>query len=166
MTLIGHCTAPALNLSKKFSSDRIANCRSNRQVVRYDLPLPISKEVLPLTADWTDLCRDIVESKLEHVRALEVAKYQVLHIKQAERWLQHLEVRKELNTKMNVYPKTIVDYAELMERDPDPWFTGKYNWYLMGGNVAALEDQQKSFIVRSFGDRHQFLGKFQIYSKN
>lgn len=41
----------------------------------------------------------------------------------------------------NVHLRIVGECASAMERDPDPHFTGEYDWYSTGSNLAIVDDK-------------------------
>lgn len=150
-----------MNLSKNFKGD-LFDYRERSQPFQYDYPIPISKETIPITQNWVDLGTNVVKVFKGYQSNLESDRFGAINKKQAEQWSKHLKDREMYNEKLNVYPASFLKLAESMEENPDPYFSGSYNWYLCGGNVATLEgtEEEESMIVRSFGENHQYLGKF------
>lgn len=66
--------------------------------------------------------------------------------------------------KKNIYPYIAIQFAELLEQNPDPYFNSKYDWYYTGGNLCSIKNDNfyssnESYIFHVIGSNLNKLGK-------
>ncbi|KAK9304854.1 hypothetical protein QLX08_003922 [Tetragonisca angustula] len=47
-------------------------------------------------------------------------------------------------------PKYVADMAQIIDKDPDPYFEGVYNWYYTGGSVDCVQLHNKNILLFPF----------------
>ncbi|XP_038222046.1 uncharacterized protein LOC119839699 [Zerene cesonia] len=92
-------------------------------------------------ADKTDPVSDYMKKKRDWKKCLTTARSSAL-IRRANEKLE------KLNEDVVRCPKFIVTIANLLEKDPEPYFNFRYNWYYAGsGNLHLISYDGKDYIL-------------------
>ncbi|XP_063708474.1 uncharacterized protein LOC134837090 [Culicoides brevitarsis] len=163
-----HNLYPGLNLSKFFESS-IESTRDGPFPYFLDYPQPLSDACIPLTREWKDIGSDIVERSSGYFKELNFVKEKMMCNKKLCRlWNVRLKQR-GLSTNgdgpFNIYPVELLEYAKLLELNPEPEFIGGYNWYLTGGSLSVVRNNDKNYIVRPFGEELNHLEIIPVNKK-
>lgn len=59
-----------------------------------------------------------------------------------------------------VHSKYFQQFAEWLERDPDPHFTGIVNWYFTGSTMKTVTFEDRVMLCHTFGPELNQLGIF------
>lgn len=137
-------------------------------------PSPVYDGVL---ADPTmDLCLDLAKRKKLFTSRLETLKHFYRKNKSASKcddmtikrligweskFLVIVSVVSELSQipRDNANVKTVKNFAETLEMDPDKYFNGTYNWYLTGSGMDIVNVNGQEFLIHSDGNLLQNLSK-------
>uniref|UniRef100_A0A336JW82 CSON013651 protein n=1 Tax=Culicoides sonorensis TaxID=179676 RepID=A0A336JW82_CULSO len=149
-----HNLHAGLNLSKYFEAT-VESARGGNFPYYFEHPIPLTNDCTPLTKNWKDIGTDIVEKSLAYHKELNILKERLVCNKKLGRiWNNRLKIRKQKSNgegPYNIYPVDLLNYTKYLELNPHPEFEGGYNWYLTGGSLSVVQQNDKNYIVRPFG---------------
>lgn len=127
----------------------------------FSYPLPLQTELIHLDKEWNDVGTKVVGQHLKYKNEKNHRRVCVSYPRRGmfQNWRQNLDERVNTGKKANLYPRTLMKYLNILELDPDPYFSGNYNWYLTGGNVGVVTRGKSEYLVRAFGSNVEDLGK-------
>ncbi|XP_017877115.1 uncharacterized protein LOC108623245 isoform X2 [Ceratina calcarata] len=155
---VPHYLIPGFNLHNNFSVDNsdLENVIEQYQEYPYhcDLPKPLLPPArLPrIVLSEEDPALELITLKNQVKSDIDrLKKYYVTHQKELE-FIRKNDVKwkKNKNALTTKLPRYISDLAELIEKDPDPYFEGVYNWYYTGGSVDCLQLNNKNILLFPF----------------
>ncbi|OAD52878.1 hypothetical protein WN48_11255 [Eufriesea mexicana] len=149
-----HYLVPGYNLHSNFSVDDfdLENVVEQYQEYPYhcDLPKPLLPPAkLPRNGDPA---LELVTLKSHMNSDIDRMKhYYLKHKKELE--LIHKKDIKWNRTKhafIAKVPKYIANLAQIIDKDPDPYFEGVYNWYYTGGSIDYVQLHNKDILLFPF----------------
>ncbi|XP_076751559.1 TATA box-binding protein-associated factor RNA polymerase I subunit C-like [Xylocopa sonorina] len=153
-----HYLVPGFNLHRNFSVDDSDLENIIEQYQEYPYYCDLSKPLLPPSKlprsvlNEEDPALELVSFKNQVNNDIERMKcYFSKHEK--ELGLTHKKDVKWNRTKdvLNAkVPKYIVDLAQTMGKDPDPYFEGVYNWYYTGGTIDYVQLHNLNILIFPF----------------
>ncbi|XP_051174820.1 uncharacterized protein LOC127290354 [Leptopilina boulardi] len=141
-----HYTAPGINLirNKKNKSWNISSMIGMFQDYPYncDLPKPLlppvklNREVLV----EEDPALQLITTKAHMKNDMNRLKNYYLKYEKVMQKLKRDDIKWNKNSKLKTttLPRYIAEIAEIIELDPDPYFSGTYNWYYTGGTLNNI----------------------------
>ncbi|XP_054263834.1 uncharacterized protein LOC128987137 isoform X2 [Macrosteles quadrilineatus] len=152
LSKLPHHVLPCMNLQRSFPFEEdndFTNDHFSKNVLwESSLPIPITK-LTDLTFEalnGIDQTTALIRNKLRW----QMKKEKILNaVKKDKKNLSDKLIRKAGTVEAGsstVLPRGIVQLAGHLDKDPDPQFSGVYNWYYTGGSLATLANNEENYL--------------------
>ncbi|XP_037937414.1 uncharacterized protein LOC119671006 [Teleopsis dalmanni] len=148
-TRLRHNLLPALSSSKTPLSDY--NELNNYPICSISIPCPIY--ITPKHCERIDICFLRTLTRRQYIKKVLMTRTRYQTACRKHPVMKSLE-------KDDIHHATVFDLAEYIERHPDPYFHGSYDFYYSGGNLTAMHESENIIHVEGKDLRNLNISKF------